>query len=145
MSPPPSPVAPLDIELSAVADSVGTARHAVAAFCVGYALDHEGIAIAVSEAVANAVTHAYDDGVDGAVRVFADLEVAALLIVISDDGRGMTPRTASAGMGVGLVIIGRVATSLQIDDDSTGTRLTMRFARGLRDDVPATRMPVSHD
>lgn len=130
MSPPLTP-APLDIELPAVVGSVHEARHAVADFCVRHALelDHEGIAIAVSEAVGNAVTHAYSDGAVGAVRVFADLEPAALLIVISDDGRGMTPRTDSTGMGVGLVVIGRVATSLEIDDDSTGTRLTMRFDR----------------
>jgi serine/threonine-protein kinase RsbW len=134
MRSPPSPVAPLHIELPAVADSVGTARHAVAAFCVGHALDHEGIAIAVSEAVANAVTHAYGDDADGAVRVFADLEPAALLIVISDDGHGITPRTDSPGMGIGLVLIARIATSLQIDDGSSGTRLTMRFARKTSDE-----------
>ena len=128
MSSPRTP-APLDIELPAVVGSVHDARHAVADFCVGHALDHEGIAIAVSEAVGNAVTHAYSDAAAGAVRVFADFEPAALLIVISDDGRGMTPRTDSTGMGVGLAVIGRVATSLQIDHDSTGTRLTMRFER----------------
>lgn len=129
MSLPPTPVAPLEIELPAVAGSVHEARHAVADFCVGHALDHEGIAIAVSEAVGNAVTHAYSDGTVGAVRVFADLDLAALLIVVSDDGRGMTPRTDSTGMGVGLVLIARIATSLRIDDDSSGTRVTMRFDR----------------
>ena len=130
MSPTPSPSAPLDIELPAVADSVRTARHAVAAFCAGQALDHDGVAIAVSEAVGNVVTHAYRDVHDGAVRVFADLEPGSLLIVVSDDGRGMTPRSDSPGMGIGLVLIARIATSLRIDDGSSGTRLTMRFALG---------------
>lgn len=131
MRTPPRPAAPLDIELPAVAGSVGKARRAVAAYCVGHALDHEGIAIAVSEAVANAVTHAYRDGADGPVRIFADLEAESLLILISDDGHGMTPRADSPGMGAGLIAIARIATSLQIDDDSHGTRLTMRFQRGV--------------
>lgn len=130
MSPPPRPAA-LDIELPAVAGSVRKARRAVAAYCVGHALDHEGIAIAVSEAVANAVTHAYRDGAEGPVRISADLEPGSLLIVISDDGRGMTPHADSPGMGAGLIVIARIATSLQIDDDSNGTRLTMRFQRGV--------------
>jgi serine/threonine-protein kinase RsbW len=131
MSPPPRPAAPLDIELPAVAGSVWKARRAVAAYCVGHALDHEGIAIAVSEAVANAVTHAYRDGADGPVRIFADLEPGSLLILISDDGHGMAPRADSPGMGAGLIVIARIATSLQIDYDSHGTRLTMRFRRGV--------------
>jgi serine/threonine-protein kinase RsbW len=131
MSPPRRPEAPLDIELPAEADSVQKARHAVAAYCIGQWLDHEGIAIAVSEAVANAVTHAYRDGVAGPVRVFADFEPGSLTIMISDDGNGMTPRTDSSGMGVGLELIAKIATSLQIDDDASGTRLTMCFDQGV--------------
>ena len=130
-SPPPRHDAPLRIELPAVRSSVWKARRAVAAFCVGQALDHEGIAIAVSEAVANVVMHAYPDGATGAVRVFADLEPGSLLIMISDDGQGMTRGTDSPGMGVGLDVIARIATSLQIDDDDSGTRLTMRFERAV--------------
>ena len=130
MSPPPLPDAPLDIELPAVAGSVQQARHAVAAFCVDQALDHEGVAIAVSEAVANAVTHAYRDRATGPVRVFADHEPGSLLIIISDDGQGMTPHPHSPTIGVGLKVIAQIANSLQIDDDSSGTRLTMRFQQG---------------
>ena len=130
MSSPPRRDAPVDIELPAVAGSVQTARHAVAAFCIGRALDHEGIAIAVSEAVANAVTHAYRDGAAGPVRVFADLEPGSLLIMISDDGQGMTPHPDRPSLGAGLDVIAQIAASLQIDDDSSGTRLTMRFEQG---------------
>jgi serine/threonine-protein kinase RsbW len=128
---PSRPDGRLDIELPAVPGSVHAARHAVAAFCVGRALDHEGIAIAVSEAVANAVTHAYPDGAHGPVRVVADFEPGSLLLIISDKGQGMTPRTESPGMGAGLGVIARIATSLQIDDNPSGTRLTMRFERGV--------------
>jgi anti-sigma regulatory factor (Ser/Thr protein kinase) len=131
MSSPPRRDGPLHIELPAVAGSVQQARHAVAAFCVGQALDHEGDAIAVSEAVANAVAHAYRDCATGPVRVFADFEPGSLLIMISDDGQGMTPHPDSHSMGVGLEVIAQITSSLQIDD-SSGTTLTMRFEQGDR-------------
>jgi anti-sigma regulatory factor (Ser/Thr protein kinase) len=46
-------------------ESVSTARHAVALFCAGQALDHEAVAMAVSEAVANTVVHADRHGEQG--------------------------------------------------------------------------------
>ena len=118
-------------KLAAVAQSVSTARHAVARFSAGLAVDHDAIAIAVSEAVANAVVHAYPDRPDGHVRVHATQEPGALLIIVSDDGQGMAARSDHRGLGVGLSLIARLCSSLQIDGDGVGTRLTMRFARGV--------------
>ena len=92
-------------------------------------LDHAAIAIAVSEAVTNAVMHAYRDREPGAVRILASFGDGAFIIVVSDDGLGMTPRTDSRGMGVGLVLIAQLSTLLEIDGDGKGTRLTMSFAR----------------
>ena len=114
-----------------MSQSVRTARHAVAEFSAGLMVDHDAIAIAVSEAVANAVVHAYPDRSDGHVRVHASQELGALLIIISDDGQGMAAQSDRGGLGVGLSLIARLCSSLQIDGDGVGTRLTMRFARGV--------------
>ena len=112
-----------------MSQSVGTARRAVAQFSVGLAVDHDGIAIAVSEAVTNAVVHAYPDDPGGHVHVHVSQEPGALLIIVSDNGQGMATRSDHSGLGVGLTLIARLCSSLQIDGDGGGTRVTMRFAR----------------
>ena len=90
---------PLDLELTATPTSVGMARRAVGSYCADQDLDHAGVALAVSEAVTNAVMHAYCDREPGAVRIFASVAEGALVVIVSDDGPGMTPRTDSPGMG----------------------------------------------
>ena len=121
---------PLELHLPAVARSVAAARHAVARFSAGHALDHDGIAIAVSEAVANAVRHAYPGPLGGRVRLHARLETMALIVTVSDDGQGMAVPSETAGLGLGLVLIARLCESLLIDGGGGGTTLTMRFKRG---------------
>jgi serine/threonine-protein kinase RsbW len=120
---------PLELELPAAPASVTTVRHALAEFCAGQALNHEAVALAVSEAVANIVVHAYRDREPGLVYVSARLDDDALVVVIRDDGLDVTPRTDSPGMGLGLALMSNLTDSMQIDDDARGTRLTMRFAR----------------
>ena len=127
MCPTPSSVGPLELELPATPTSVTTARHAVAEFCNGHALDHGAVALAVTEAMANAVVHAYRDGNPGLVYVAASLDDGALGVVISDDGQGMTPRTDSPGIGLGLALIANLTDTMQIEHDGGGTRLLMRF------------------
>ena len=125
------PLEPLALQLPATPASVSAARRAVADYSSGQALDHAGIAIAVSEAVTNAVLHAYRDGEPGPVHLSASFADGSLVVVVSDDGQGMTPRTDSTGMGVGLVVIAQLATLLEIDGNGQGhgTRVTMSFAR----------------
>ena len=125
----PPPVAPLEVHLPATAGSVTTARHAVARFSAGRALDDGGIALAVSEAVANAVVHAYPDPAHGEVHLHVSLDGATLVVVVSDDGQGMNHASDGGGMGAGLDMIARTCNSLRIDGDGGGTTLTMRFIR----------------
>ena len=127
---PTSRLQPLDLVLAAAPACVATARHAVAAYCADQDLDHDGVALAVSEAVTNAVIHAYRDRESGAVRIFASVVERALVVVISDDGPGMTPRTDSPGMGWGLSLISQLATTVEIDDDEDGTRMVLSFEHG---------------
>jgi serine/threonine-protein kinase RsbW len=126
---PNPPAEPLELELPAAPSSVTTVRHAVAEFCAGHALNHEAVALAVSEAVANIVVHAYRDRDPGLVYVSARLDDDALVVVIRDDGHGITPRADSPGLGLGLALMSNLTDSIQIDEDARGARLTMRFAR----------------
>jgi serine/threonine-protein kinase RsbW/stage II sporulation protein AB (anti-sigma F factor) len=88
------------------------------------------IALAVSEAVTNAVLHAYRDGRPGEMRVVACAEPERLVVVVRDYGCGMSPHPDSPGLGLGLSVIGRLVAELSIErpDDGTGTRLRMSFA-----------------
>jgi anti-sigma regulatory factor (Ser/Thr protein kinase) len=126
----PAGLQPLDLVLAATPACVATARHGVARYCADQDLDHDGVALAVSEAVTNAVMHAYRDRESGAVRIFASVAEDALVVVISDDGPGMTPRTDSPRMGRGLFLLSQLASTVEIDDDEDGTRVLLSFEHG---------------
>lgn len=81
----------LAMEFKAVASNVAVARIAVATFAISldFALeDIEEIKVAVSEAVSNAVLHAYPNG-EGSVRVEAVAEEDRLRLSVCDSGVGM--------------------------------------------------------
>jgi len=118
--------------MEAVPAAVPTLRGAIAGF-----LGEAGVGdpvltsakLAVSEAVTNAVMHAYVDAPQpGAVTVAATLDGDSLFVEVSDDGSGMTPRLNSPGLGVGLPLIAGTADSLDIDNSPHGgTVLRMSF------------------
>jgi serine/threonine-protein kinase RsbW len=118
--------------MDAVPAAVPTLRGAIAGF-LGEAGVGEPVLtsakLAVSEAVTNAVMHAYVDAPQpGAVSVNARLDGDSLLVEVSDDGSGMTPRLDSPGLGVGLPLIAGTADSLDIDNPPRGgTVLRMSF------------------
>ena len=113
----------------ATAEVVGDARSAVSAFAEANGASDEtliAIAMAVSEAVANVVVHAYA-GVPGEVRVDADVEDDELELVVSDDGRGFMPGSAP-GLGLGLGLIRACAAAFEIRDRPLGgVEVWMRF------------------
>ena len=96
---------------------------------VGVAPD---VALAVSEAITNAVLHAYREEQAGPMRVVACAEPDRLVVVVRDYGCGMRPNPHSPGLGLGLAVIGRVATELNIErpDAGGGTRIRMCFDNG---------------
>ena len=120
----------IELDLPSVASSVAAGRHAVRDFCDGHSLEHGKIAIAVSEALTNVVVHAYRDTGHGPMRISATMLADVLLVVVSDDGQGMTPRYDSPGMGMGMLLIDQLAGEVVVNSDPGGTRLEMRFARG---------------
>lgn len=85
--------------------------------------------LAVSEAVTNAVVHAYVDAPQpGLVRVAASIEGGSLLVEVCDDGSGMMPRLDSPGLGVGLPVIAHNTDTLDIGHSPRGgTLLRMSF------------------
>ena len=90
------------------------------------------VVLAVGEACANVVIHAYvDAAAPGWLTVQAYHPDGELVVAVRDEGRGMLPRTDSPGLGLGLSIIGRVTQRLQIlEHGASGTEVRMTFAMG---------------
>jgi serine/threonine-protein kinase RsbW len=116
----------------AVPESVAKARRSIRRFAarVGAApgiLDD--IQLAVSEAASNVVLHAYAQAdATGEVRVDASVEAGELLVSVADTGGGLRARSDSPGLGLGLAIIGQLATKVEmLRGDNGGLRVCMHF------------------
>jgi anti-sigma regulatory factor (Ser/Thr protein kinase) len=117
----------LAVDLPAVPESAPVARGAVMEALAGVAVDRDAVGIVVSEAVANAIMHAYRDRTQpGRVRVSVEVGQESLELAISDDGIGMTPRIDSPGAGLGLPLMTGFADEVVVEC-SHGTRLRARF------------------
>jgi len=118
--------------LPAVPSSVTAMRADVADFVTAAGIGEPlltSVKLAVSEAVTNAVMHAYIGAEQpGEVRLDARVDEGRVLVTVADDGCGMTPRLDSPGLGVGLPFIAHTTDTLEIEPgDSGGTRLRMSF------------------
>src|SRR5579884_3584838 len=115
----------------AVPASVATARNALTSFAHDAGATEEqlqAIRLAASEAITNAVMHAYDLADRGEVNVSASYIEDELWLLIGDAGHGIRPRTNSPGLGLGLALIAQLADEFQIlSRGSGGTELRMRF------------------
>ena len=124
-----------DVRLPAVPASVPTVRKMLRDLLDRLDVSNERadeIVLAVNEACANAVVHAYPQTA-GHVDVVAEDGDEALIVVVRDTGVGMTPNTTSAGLGLGLPMIAKVADSVQIDRPASGgTHVRMRFGHRRR-------------
>jgi serine/threonine-protein kinase RsbW/stage II sporulation protein AB (anti-sigma F factor) len=123
-----SSVEPMHLVLQATTESVTQARRAVRPLAVRAGADVHAISVCVSEAVANAVFHAYRDRAVGDVRIAAEVVDGQLEVRVEDDGMGIVPRPDSPGMGLGLPLIASWADHLEIESVDPGTRIVMRFA-----------------
>jgi anti-sigma regulatory factor (Ser/Thr protein kinase) len=116
----------------AVPASVPRARNAVVAFAAtrgvrGSQLD--AIRLAVSEAVSNAVVHAYDDGGQESIQVTAGFVSGELWVRVTDDGRGFAAPARRPGLGWGLPLIAHATDGFEIAEPADGgTELRLRFA-----------------
>ena len=125
----------------ATPEAVPLARRALAAVAAaaGAAGDRlDEIRLAVSEALTNAVVHAYRNGEAGHVHVTAAVASDELWVLIGDDGRGLHAWNDSRGLGIGLSLISGLSDDLSIvTRASGGTEVQMRF--DLRNTGPEPR------
>lgn len=126
----------LELTVPAKAENVSVVRHVLGA--LGDALAVEGeilhdVRLAVSEACANVVVHAYAES-EGLLEVSArPTPDRTLEIVVRDHGRGMGPRADSPGLGVGLPLIAALTTAMEIGtapDGATEVRMTFALDAG---------------
>jgi anti-sigma regulatory factor (Ser/Thr protein kinase) len=115
----------------AVPEAVPLARGAVtevAAMAGASGERLEEVRLAVSEALTNAVVHAYRDGDAGRFHVTAAIASGELWVLISDDGRGLHAWNHSRGLGIGLSLISGLSDDFAIvTRASGGTEVQMRF------------------
>jgi serine/threonine-protein kinase RsbW/stage II sporulation protein AB (anti-sigma F factor) len=128
------PTRPLHRRLAAEPASVPALRTAVTDFaerCGMQGRRLHDLRLAVSEAVTNAVVHAYRDdaGAGGDIALTACVEQGRLVVRVTDEGGGMRARPDSPGAGIGLPLIASVADDVSVDSGgaATGTSVTMRF------------------
>jgi serine/threonine-protein kinase RsbW len=120
-----------ELELAAETDNVPLVRHALRGLLEASGVPEErisDIALAVTEACANAVLHAYPRA-RGQFEAAADLSPGGELVVtVRDYGSGMAPRVDSPGLGVGLPLMAAIADALEIDTpEGAGTVVRMTF------------------
>jgi serine/threonine-protein kinase RsbW len=127
--------------LPARAENVAVVRHAFGG--LGDVLDVpdqtlSDIKLAVTEACTNVVVHAYPDRDDGPLGVRAKLADGTLIVVVSDQGRGILPRADSPGLGLGLPLIATLAESLELGtgaNQETEVRMTFQLDGATADEA----------
>jgi anti-sigma regulatory factor (Ser/Thr protein kinase) len=118
----------------AVAENVAAIRHAIVDLAAGAGATDSvqtDLALAVGEACANVVVHAYPPGDVGPMIVHAEVAGAnEIVVTVVDEGQGMTPRPDSPGLGLGLPLIANLSDRLEIraGPDEVGTELVMAFS-----------------
>jgi serine/threonine-protein kinase RsbW len=133
----PATVDRIELRMPAEPGTVRALRAAVRRFAVEHgARDVDAVALALTEAATNVVVHAYRDGERGDVRMVACAEPERLVVVVRDYGCGMRPRHDSPGLGMGLSLIGHLASHFNVEaPDGDGTRLRMHFPRSSPNDA----------
>jgi serine/threonine-protein kinase RsbW len=121
----------VNILLAADREAPYGARRGVRALAINRVGDLHAVELAVSEAVNNAVVHAYRDrdpaAGPGRIHVTAVVRGEELLVTVVDEGSGMRPRVDSPGSGLGLALMGTLADRIDIDQYGGGTRVTLAF------------------
>src|SRR3954447_13831813 len=118
----------LDVDLPAEPRSASKARRAVLDALKGIAVDRDAVGVVVSEAVSNAVVHAYREQHEpGRVHVWASLDDHGVELAVDDDGLGMRPRVDSPGVGLGLPLMGDLADAVEVSSRCPGTSIRARF------------------
>jgi anti-sigma regulatory factor (Ser/Thr protein kinase) len=118
--------------VAARAENLGAVRQWVAELCGRVPVEEPmatDVKLAVSEACANVVMHAYAGGEPGDLEVEAQPDGDLLRIVVRDDGHGLRPRPDSPGAGLGLPLIAALSEWVEVrrNETSHSTELVMTF------------------
>ncbi|HET7171675.1 MAG TPA: ATP-binding protein [Gaiellales bacterium] len=118
--------------LPATKNSLPTARHAALAALEAAGITHpillRSIALALSEAVGNAIVHAYPDDASREVEVTIVRDDHRVTVTVADEGVGLERAAQGPGLGLGQKLIHELASSSEIDSSADGTTVTMRFS-----------------
>jgi len=124
--------------------SAAQARAALADVAAAAGADQrqvDAVRLAVSEAVTNAILHAYR-GKPGQVHVTAAVVSQELWVLIADDGCGMEPASDRPGLGLGLGLIAQLSDHMAIVPRATGgTEVQVRFDLVTADLTDEAAMP----
>lgn len=144
----------LQLVLPADARLLPRTRRAIAEYLaeIGASQEHvDDVILALDEACANVIRHAFPDGSNGCFRLVAEISDADIRIAVEDDGVGFAPEeldlrgdgaaasgegfadafdpdVAPATSGRGLEIIRHVMTTVEVrspTESGVGTRLSM--------------------
>jgi serine/threonine-protein kinase RsbW len=112
--------------------TVTRARHAVVEWLSVRGTAHtalDDVALVLSEAVGNAVRHAYAGREPGEIHVQVAVYEDELMVAVEDHGHGLRPRPDSPGIGYGLALMVAVAKRLEASaGEHGGTRLVAWFS-----------------
>jgi serine/threonine-protein kinase RsbW len=129
VAPAPSPY----MTYPATAEAVGAARRQVVRIVREAGASHGALAdieLAVSEAITNAIVHAYaSTGTRGeAFTISTACRRALFSVWVIDEGQGATPSVPSPGLGLGLELMARLCERVLIGVLKDGrTQVEMRF------------------
>jgi two-component sensor histidine kinase/PAS domain-containing protein len=101
------------------------------------------LALAVSEALTNALRHAFPGRASGTVTVDAVSEHPELIVRVSDDGVGMQPGAGAGGLGSNIIrsLSARLGATVRIESGAgAGTVVTLRLP--LVQPAAAPRVPA---
>jgi serine/threonine-protein kinase RsbW len=128
----------LQLELPADARLLPRTRQALAGYLQEVGADSEDqadIVLAMDEACANVIRHAFPNGTSGMIRLRAEIGGGAVTVQVEDDGVGFDPFEATLRepspddtSGRGLSIIRQLMTTVHVESptETGGTRLRMR-------------------
>jgi serine phosphatase RsbU (regulator of sigma subunit)/anti-sigma regulatory factor (Ser/Thr protein kinase) len=118
----------LDVEVPAVAEQLATIRHLVRRWVAannGTDDDCSAFAIAVSEACANAIEHAYGPE-DATISVRAEIEGDTATVDVSDRGRWRESRSGNRGRGIPVMREFMDDVAIETGDEGTTVQLRRR-------------------
>ncbi|HKO27355.1 MAG TPA: SpoIIE family protein phosphatase [Solirubrobacteraceae bacterium] len=124
--------AELHMRLPAQPKTLAHVRRVLRRWLISQGADEGDVAevtIAVSEACANAIEHAYSPA-PAAFELHATADDGEVTVAVRDEGRWRPPRGSNRGRGLSIMVA--AMDDVQIDRKDTGTRVVMRRRLGQR-------------